>query len=282
MRELEQTNEALGKAIGLLHAMSEQEPDAPRRRAIRGFLERRERTRRRVDRRDRVATAGAGDGRVVAVDVALPVKPRRTGHDPIPQKDRAYPSRIDQADRDGDRGSRSPPAGRRACRWITRSPDTWDAGVMLAPGVPGGGSRRRSRIKVARPVAPTPLGRKPPRQAPVLKATGPGRSGVGTSPTCAPRGGASAFKAYSIIDIYSRMIVGWRVEERECDDLAKEMFEDAFARARTARGGARGLRAGDALHRPQRLPRRLEGRARPTTGRESPTTTRFPNRSSAQ
>ncbi len=39
-----------------------------------------------------------------------------------------------------------------------------------------------------------------------------------------------AFKAYSIIDIYSRMIVGFRVEERECDDLAVTMFEDAFVR----------------------------------------------------
>ena len=37
-----------------------------------------------------------------------------------------------------------------------------------------------------------------------------------------------AFKAYSVIDIFSRMIVGWRVEERECDDLAVEMFEAAF------------------------------------------------------
>ena len=30
VRELEQTNEALGKAIGLLHSMNEQEPAAPR------------------------------------------------------------------------------------------------------------------------------------------------------------------------------------------------------------------------------------------------------------
>ncbi|WP_155855113.1 hypothetical protein [Actinotalea ferrariae] len=30
IRELEETNGALGKAIGLLHSMSEQEPDAPR------------------------------------------------------------------------------------------------------------------------------------------------------------------------------------------------------------------------------------------------------------
>ena len=39
-----------------------------------------------------------------------------------------------------------------------------------------------------------------------------------------------AFKAYSIIDIFSRKLVGCRVEEREVDDLAVEMFEDAFGR----------------------------------------------------
>jgi putative transposase len=38
-----------------------------------------------------------------------------------------------------------------------------------------------------------------------------------------------AFKAYSVLDIYSRKIVGWQVEERECDDLAVDMFEAAFA-----------------------------------------------------
>ena len=38
-----------------------------------------------------------------------------------------------------------------------------------------------------------------------------------------------AFKAYSIIDIYSRKLVGWRVEDREVDHLAVEMFEPAFA-----------------------------------------------------
>jgi transposase InsO family protein len=37
-----------------------------------------------------------------------------------------------------------------------------------------------------------------------------------------------AFKAYSIIDIWSRKIVGFRVEERESDHLAVEMFETAF------------------------------------------------------
>jgi hypothetical protein len=37
-----------------------------------------------------------------------------------------------------------------------------------------------------------------------------------------------SFKAYSVMDIFSRKIVAWRVEEREVDDLAAEMFERAF------------------------------------------------------
>ncbi len=37
------------------------------------------------------------------------------------------------------------------------------------------------------------------------------------------------YKAYSIIDIFSRKIVGYRVEAREVDDLAVEMFETAIA-----------------------------------------------------
>ena len=38
------------------------------------------------------------------------------------------------------------------------------------------------------------------------------------------------FKAYSIIDIFSRKLVGYRVEDREVDDLAVEMFHHAIAR----------------------------------------------------
>ncbi|QAY62867.1 transposase [Xylanimonas allomyrinae] len=38
-----------------------------------------------------------------------------------------------------------------------------------------------------------------------------------------------AFKAYSIIDIFSRKLVGHRVEDREADHLAVEMFTAAFA-----------------------------------------------------
>ncbi len=37
-----------------------------------------------------------------------------------------------------------------------------------------------------------------------------------------------AFKAYSIMDIYYRKMVRWHDEERECNNLAMAMFEDAF------------------------------------------------------
>lgn len=63
---------------------------------------------------------------------------------------------------------------------------------------------------------------------PVLKATGPQQIwSWDITDLRTPWRGVS-FKAYSIIDIYSRKIVGWRVEEHESEDLAVEMFEAAF------------------------------------------------------
>ena len=106
----------------------------------------------------------------------------------------------------------------------------WDDGVMLAS--------RRSWWRIAttiadqsaRPVTPSRRsGNTAPRPAPVLKATGPGQIWSWDITDLRTPWRGVAFKAYSIIDIYSRMIVGWRVDERECDDLAVAMFEDAFA-----------------------------------------------------
>ncbi len=84
----------------------------------------------------------------------------------------------------------------------------------------------------ARPVAPTRRSNsdRTPREAPVLEATGPGQVwSWGITDLRSPWRGV-AFKAYSIIDIFSRKLVGCRVEEREVDELAVEMFEDAFGR----------------------------------------------------
>lgn len=156
-------------------------------------------------------------------------KPRSRVPDPVPHKDRAYPSRISATDRTviADKIS----AGWQAGHSVDHSfACCWDEGVMLAS--------RRSWWRIAaqiddqsaRPVAPKRSGNTTPRPVPVLEATGPGQVwSWDITDLRSPWRGCS-FKAYSIIDIYSRMLVGWRVEERESDDLAVDMFEQAFTR----------------------------------------------------
>jgi transposase InsO family protein len=157
--------------------------------------------------------------------------PRPPVTEPVPHKDRAYPTRISQADR------------QEIIEWIgagwkdNHSVDhsfatAWDQGVML-------GSRRswwriaaRITDQSDRPKLPTRRHTKDrtPRPAPVLIATSPTQVwswDITDLPT--PWRGV-AFKAYCIIDIYSRKIVGYRVEERETDHLAVEMFTQAIAR----------------------------------------------------
>jgi putative transposase len=80
-----------------------------------------------------------------------------------------------------------------------------------------------------RPLAPTRRQTKTPRAAPVLEATGPGQVWSWDITDLRSPWRGVAFKAYSIIDIYSRKLVGYRVEDREADHLAVEMFTDAFA-----------------------------------------------------
>jgi putative transposase len=152
-------------------------------------------------------------------------RPRRA--DPLGPRDRAYRSRICEADRCTVRVRIL--AGWRAGMSVDQSfASAWDEGVMLAS--------RRSWWRIAaaiddqnaRPVAPTRSTNKAPRPIPVLKATGPQQIWSWDITDLRTPWRGVAFKAYSIIDIYSRKIVGWRVEERECDALAEAMFTDAF------------------------------------------------------
>jgi putative transposase len=154
-------------------------------------------------------------------------KPRPRVTDPLPQKDRAYPSRIGEADCAVIRSAIL--AGWQAGTSVDYSfASSWDQGVMLAS--------RRTWWRIAaviedqsaRPIAPTRSTNRSPRQAPVLKATGPQQIWSWDITDLRTPWRGVAFKAYSIIDIFSRKIVGWRVEERECDDLAVAMFTDAF------------------------------------------------------
>jgi transposase InsO family protein len=160
--------------------------------------------------------------------------PRELVADPVPHKERVYRSRISAADR-------GLIAGKIIAGWAGGNSvdhafaSAWDAGVMLAS--------RRSWWRIAadlpdqslRPVAPTRRGSKTPREVPVLEATGPGQVWSWDITDLRSPWRGKAFKAYSIIDIYSRKIVGWRVEERESDDLAVEMFLHAFTEHGTPR-----------------------------------------------
>jgi len=155
------------------------------------------------------------------------LKPRDRVAEPVLQGDRAYLSRIPTADR-------ATIATKITTGWAQgHSVDhtfasTWDDGVMLA------GRRSWWRIAAdiedqsARPVVPTGRGSRTPRDMPVLIATGPGQVWSWDITDLRTPWRGKAFKAYSIIDIYSRLIVGWRVENRENDHLAVEMFEAAF------------------------------------------------------
>jgi putative transposase len=154
--------------------------------------------------------------------------PRARVPTPVPHADRAYPSRISAADR--RRVTERIAAGWADGVSVDHTFATaWDDGVMLAS--------RRTWWRIAaqvpdqsvRPLAPTRRQTKTPRAAPVLEATGPGQVWSWDITDLRSPWRGVAFKAYSIIDIYSRKLVGYRVEDREADHLAVEMFTDAFA-----------------------------------------------------
>jgi len=156
-------------------------------------------------------------------------KPRTRVAEPTPQNERAYLSRISTADRAVI--EKKITAGWENGNAVDHTfASVWDEGVMLA------GRRSWWRIAAAiedqsaRPIMPTGRGSRTPREKPVLIATGPMQvlSWDITDLRSPWRG--KAFKAYSIIDIWSRLIVGFRVEERESDHLAVEMFQTAFRR----------------------------------------------------
>lgn len=155
--------------------------------------------------------------------------PRARVAEPIPQRDRSYPSRIGPADRAAVETRIT--AGWEEGVSVDHSfAAAWDDAVMLAS--------RRSWWRIAagiedqsaRPVVPTRRGssNRTPREAPVLEATGPGQVWSWDITDLRTPWRGVAFKAYSVMDIYSRKVVGHRVEEREVDELAVEMFQETF------------------------------------------------------
>ncbi len=155
--------------------------------------------------------------------------PRARVAEPIPQADRAYPSRIGPADRAAVE-ARITAGWEQGVSVDHAFATAWDDAVMLAS--------RRSWWRIAariadqstRPVVPTRRenANRTPREAPVLEATEPGQVWSWDITDLRTPWRGVAFKAYAVMDIYSRKVVGHRVEEREVDQLAVDMFTDAF------------------------------------------------------
>lgn len=154
--------------------------------------------------------------------------PRLRVADPVHQADRAYESRISELDREKI-------VEYILSAWAQQNSvdhafaSAWDTGIML-------GSRRtwwriaaEIEDQMLRPTVPIRKERRAPRNKPVLKATGPGQVWTWDITDLYSPWRGVVFKAYKITDIFSREIVGWRVEDREADHLAVEMFQTAIA-----------------------------------------------------
>jgi len=156
------------------------------------------------------------------------LKPRSHAQDPVHQADRAYESRISPSDR--DRISNHILAAWAAQNSVDHAFATaWDTGVMLASRRTWWRIAAQIEDQMLRPKVPSRSQKRQPRNKPVLKATGPGQVWSWDITDIYSQWVGKSFKAYKIIDIFSRQIVGFRVEEREADHLAAEMFATAIA-----------------------------------------------------
>lgn len=152
--------------------------------------------------------------------------PRPPVAKPIPQSERAYPSRISDVDR-AQIGTQIRSAWVRGHSVDHAFAQAWDAGVMLAS--------RRSWWRIAvdleqqdRPHVPPRSGTRAPRPTPIVTATAPHQAWSWDITELHTPWRGITLKAYKITDIFSRQIVGWRVEDREVDALAVEMFREAI------------------------------------------------------
>lgn len=152
--------------------------------------------------------------------------PRPQVQDPVLQADRGYRSRIGAVDRAAIMARIE--AGWRAGHSVDHSfAACWDEGVMLASRRSWWRIAAQIQDQTSRPVIATRAS-PPPRAAPVLEATGPNQVwSWDITDLSSPFRGRS-WKAYSIIDIFSRKLVGSRVEDREADHLAVDMFATAI------------------------------------------------------
>ncbi|VXA97466.1 DDE-type integrase/transposase/recombinase [Citricoccus sp. K5] len=155
---------------------------------------------------------------------------------PVPHADRGQPQSLTDAER-------ALVAGRILAAWQAgESVDqayatAWDEGVYA------GSQRTWWRIAATLDQGQRPGGPGTrcaagdrDRPAPQLLATGPNQVWSWDITDFKGPYSRQVFKVYSVIDIYSRRIVAYRVEDREADRLAVQMFAAAFTAAGTAPG----------------------------------------------
>ena len=139
--------------------------------------------------------------------------PRERVKDPIRQADRAYESRISDADQ--ERISGLILHGWSQQNSVDHSFVTaWDNGIMLASRRTWWRIAAELKDQMLRPKIPARKDRRQSRGKPVVKATGPGQVWSWDITDLYSPWRGKVFKAYKIIDIYSRKVVGWRVENR--------------------------------------------------------------------
>jgi putative transposase len=156
--------------------------------------------------------------------------PRPAVQHPIHQSDRAYESRISTAHQDRILGLilASWEKGNSVDHAFATA---WDNGVLLASNRSWWRIAAEYEDQQARPTIPRKRGgTRGSSEKPVVKASGPSQVWSWDITDIYSKWQGKVFKVYSIMDIFSREIVGWRAEERESDHLAAEMFKTAIAR----------------------------------------------------
>jgi putative transposase len=151
----------------------------------------------------------------------LKPRPERT---PIPQAERAQPHSLSASEREAILAALNTAgyADLSVCQAFYRH---WDAGHYLAS--------KSSWYRVARAAGQVGDRRRQatgsPKKIPELVATGP--SQVWSWDITKLKGPCRGqyFHLYVITDIYSRKVVGWRVEAHEAGELAEELIERAVA-----------------------------------------------------
>lgn len=143
---------------------------------------------------------------------------------PVPQEDRAYPSRLTQEEISAIT-EKIEVAFKEGKSVYTAWYEALDAGDPIAS------QRSWYRIAERHLEAQRPLRRRKTRRAcsvPQFDATCSNQVWCwDITKLAGPYVGVN-YEFYVTIDAFSRCIVGWRVEEDERDELAREMFENAF------------------------------------------------------